>query len=182
MIGILYSCLHPAYFSQECLSYFTSLSDSAWEELRFWETNISKPNGFEISPITPSITTCEVIAGDASGKGLYAAHFSDKNQTVFSRKLKTAEKSERSTYHECLVILGIYTESLSPIFSFRGKQILHLTDNKGVASIFTIDSPKHTLQAMALKVYKVANSLGLKLYFHWRSREDPIMQLVDRGS
>ena len=35
---------------------------------------------------------------------------------------------------------------------------------------------------MALKVYKVANSLGLKLYFHWRSREDPTMQLVDRGS
>ena len=79
----LYSCLHPAYFSQECWSSLTSLSDSAWEELRFWEANISKLNGFAISLITPSITSCEVIAGDASGEGLYAAHFSDKNQTVF---------------------------------------------------------------------------------------------------
>ena len=35
---------------------------------------------------------------------------------------------------------------------------------------------------MALKVYKVANSLGLKLYFHWRTRDDPTMKLVDRGS
>ena len=35
---------------------------------------------------------------------------------------------------------------------------------------------------MALNVYKVANSLGLKLYFHWRSRDDPIIQLVDKGS
>ena len=79
----LYSCLHPAYFSQECWSSYTSLSDSAWEELRFWESNISKLNGFAIAPVTPSITTCEVIAGDASGEGLYAAHFSDKNQMFF---------------------------------------------------------------------------------------------------
>ena len=101
-----------------------------------WESNISKLNGFAIAPVTPSITTCEVIAGDASGKGLYAAHFSDKNSTVFSRKLKTAEKSESSTYDECLVILGIYTESLSPILSFKGEHILHLFDNKGVVSVF----------------------------------------------
>ena len=37
----LYSCLHPAYFSQECWSSYTSLSDLAWEELKFWEANIS---------------------------------------------------------------------------------------------------------------------------------------------
>ena len=83
MTRSLYSCLHPAYFSQECLSSFTSLSDSAWEELRFWESNISKLNGFVIAPVSPSITTCDVIAGDASGEGLNAAHFSDKNKTVF---------------------------------------------------------------------------------------------------
>ena len=35
---------------------------------------------------------------------------------------------------------------------------------------------------MATKVYKVANSLGLKLYFHWKSGEDPTMVLVDKGS
>ena len=107
-----------------------------------------------------------MVAGDASGEGLYAAHFSDKDQTVYSRKLTSAEKSHSSTYCECLVIFGIYTESLSPISSFKGNQILHLTDNKGVVSVFTIGSPKPALQAMALKVYKVANSLGLKLFFH----------------
>ena len=35
---------------------------------------------------------------------------------------------------------------------------------------------------MALKVFKVANSLGMKLFFVWKSRDDPTMQLVDKGS
>ena len=79
-------------------------------------------------------------------------------------------------------MLGIYTESLSQIFPCRCNQILHLTDNKGVVSVFTIGSPKPDLQAVATRVYKVANSLGLKLYFQWKSREDPTMVLVDKGS
>ena len=52
----LYSCLHPAYFSQEHWGSFTSLTDSAWEELQFWESNIVKLNGFAITPVVPSIT------------------------------------------------------------------------------------------------------------------------------
>ena len=121
------------------------------------------------------------MAGDASGKGIYAAHFSNINQTVFSRKLTAAEKNESCTYCECLVILSILTNSLSPIFSFKGQQIMHLTDNKGVVSVFKIVFPKPALQATALKVYKVAKYLNLKLHFHWRTRSDPTMQLVDRG-
>ena len=45
-----------------------------------------KLNGFAISPSIPSIKTCEVVVGDASGESLYTAHFSDINQTVFSKK------------------------------------------------------------------------------------------------
>ena len=97
-------------------------------------------------------------------------------------KLKPAEKSESSAYRECLVILVIFTENLSPISSFKGKQILHFTDNKGVVSVFTIGSPKPALQAMTVKVFKAANSLGMKLFFHWKSRDDPTMQLVNKGS
>ena len=82
MTRSLYSCLNPAYFSPECWSSQLSLSALAMEKLVFWKNNIHKLNGFAISPITPSITTCEVVAGDASGEGLYAAHISDKNQTV----------------------------------------------------------------------------------------------------
>ena len=80
------------------------------------------------------------------------------------------------------MILGIYTDSQSPIGLFKGKRILHFTDNKGVVSVFTIGSTKPDLQAMAVKVFQVANSLGMKLFFHWKSRDDPTMQLVDRGS
>ena len=133
-------------------------------------------------PIVPSITKCEVFAGDASGEGLYAAHFSGVNNTIYSRKLTLFEKSLSSTHRECLVILGIYTDSQSPIALFRGKRILHFTDNKGVVSVFTIGSTKPALQAMAVKVFQVANSLGLKLFFLWKSRDDPTMQIVDKGS
>ena len=79
MTRSLYFFLHPAFFSSERWDSITSLSSLALEELDFWESNIHKLNGFAISPITPTITTCEVVAGDASGDGLYAAHFLDKN-------------------------------------------------------------------------------------------------------
>ena len=70
---------------------------------------------------------------------------------VYSRKLTFAEKSYSSTHREYLVILGIYTESLSPISSFKGNQILHLTDNKGVVLAFTIGSPKPALKQWQLR-------------------------------
>ena len=69
----LYKCLEPAYISG--WGSLTSLTDSAREELVFWEANLSKLNGFVISPVTPSIASCEIVAGDASGCGLYAAKF-----------------------------------------------------------------------------------------------------------
>ena len=150
MTRSLYDCLDPAYFSRERWAALTSLSNLAKEELQFWEFNIKKLNGFAISPVIPSITKCEVIGGDSSGEGLYAAHFSDVNNTIYSRKLTLFEQSQSSTFRECLVILGIYTDSHGPISLFKGRQILHLTYNKGVVSIFTIGSPKPALQAMAL--------------------------------
>ena len=47
---------------------------------------------------------------------------------------------------------------------------MHLTDNKGVVSVFTIGYPKKYLQSMAVKVYMAANKLNLKLHFSCRSR------------
>ena len=85
MTRYLYSCLQPAYTANKKWNSVTSLTESAREELFFWEFNIVKLNGFAISPVTPSITTCEIIAGDASGEGLYAARFSDKNETIFQK-------------------------------------------------------------------------------------------------
>ena len=70
MTRYLYSCFHAAYFSKERWGSLTSLSALAWEELKFWISYIVKLNGFAISPSTPSITTCEIVAGDASDEGL----------------------------------------------------------------------------------------------------------------
>ena len=98
MTQSLYDCLDPAYYSRERWAASTSLSNLAKEELQFWELNIKKLNGFAISPVIPSITKCEVIAGDASGEGLYAAHFSGVNNTIYSRKLTLFEQSQSSTF------------------------------------------------------------------------------------
>ena len=158
-----------------------TLSDSAREELVFWEKNLRKLNGFAISPITPSIASCEIIAGDASGCGLYAAKFSGSNDTIYSRKLTPSEMAESSTFRECLTIFGIYTDkSSSQIHKFSRRNILHLTDNKGVVSVFSIGSPRPKLQSMAVAVYRAANRLNLKLFFEWKPRTDPLLKLVAR--
>ena len=143
-----------------------------------YQTGGNCPNE-NFSPVTPSITTCEIIAGDASGVGLYAAKFYGKQQTVYSRKLTNNERSESSTYRECLTILGIYTDSSSPIHLFKRREILHLTDNKGVVSVFTIGLPRPKLQSMAVAVFKAANRLNLRLYFQWKPRTDPLLVIVD---
>ena len=98
MTRSLYACLQPIYCSGERWAASTSLSDLAKEELHFWESNIKKLNGFAISPVIPSITKCEEIVGDASGEGLYAAHFSGVDNTVYSRELTLFEISQYSTY------------------------------------------------------------------------------------
>merc|ERR1711954_561098 len=100
MTRSLYTFLNPAYFSKERWAAVTSLSNPAKEELQFWESNIKKLNGFAITPVIPSITKCEVIAGYASGEGLYAAHFLGVNNTVYSRKLTLQQISQSSTYLE----------------------------------------------------------------------------------
>ena len=85
----LYSCLKPAYLKG--WDSVTSLTDTARDELIFWESNIANLNRF-------AIATCEIVAEDASGEELYAAKFSDKNETIYSRKLTAKEKNESSSF------------------------------------------------------------------------------------
>ena len=59
---------------------------------------------------------------------------------------------------------------------------MHVTDNKGVETIFQIGSPVEALQKMAVKVYMAANRLNITLFFQWKSRNEQIMQIVDRVS
>ena len=61
---------------------------------------------------------------------------------MMSRKFTTFEQKQSSTFRESLVVLDLYTKSSSPIVKFKRQQIMHLTDNKGVVSVFTIDLPK----------------------------------------
>lgn len=47
---------------------------------------------------------------------------------------------------------------------------------------FTLGSTKPTAHLVALIVYKVANSWEWIFHFHWRTKECPTIQLVDKGS
>ena len=123
----------------------TLLSEATLDDLVFWGHNIVKLNNFSISPTTPSITTCKLVVRMLDGEGLYAASFLDKNKTLFSRQMSASKRNESSTYRECLVILDIYMNSNRPIFSFKGQQIMHLTDNKDVVAVFMKGSPKKKL-------------------------------------
>ena len=88
----LYKCLSPAHNTMEKWESNTSLSSEAKVELDFWRTKIKKLNSFSIDTVIPlPITACEVVAGDASGDGSYSAEFSDKNETLMSRKFTAFE-------------------------------------------------------------------------------------------
>ena len=134
----LYKCLGPAHNTPEEWNANTSLSVEAKVELDFWRSKIKKLNGFSIKPFIPSITMCELVAGDASGEGSYMAKFSDKSETLLSRKFTEFERQQSSTYRESCGVCDLYTTANSPIVKFKGQQIMHVTDNQGVAAIFRL--------------------------------------------
>ena len=92
----LYKCLSPAHNSLEKWNANTSLSSEAKVELEFWRSKIKKLNGFSIKPVIPSITMCELVAGDASREGSYMVKFSDKSKTLLSRKFTEFERQQSS--------------------------------------------------------------------------------------
>ena len=110
------------------------------------------------------------------------AKFSDNSKTLLSRKFTAFKRRQSSTYRESLGVCDLYTTVDSSIVRFKGQQILHITDNKGVETIFQIGSPVEALQKMAVKVYLAANRLNITLFFQWRPRSDPLMMIVDKGS
>ena len=120
-----------------------------------------KLNGFAIKPVIPSITSCQLVAGDASGIGTYMAKFSDESETLLSRQFTAFERRQSSTYRESLGVCDLYSCVDSSIVRFKGQQILHVTDNQGVETIFQIGSPVEALQKMAVKVYLAANRLNI---------------------
>ena len=122
------------------------------------------------------------MAGDASGVGTYMAKFSDKSETLLSRQFTAFERRQSSTYRESLGVCDLYSTVDSSIVRFKGQQILHVTDNQGVETIFQIGSPVEALQKMAVKVYLAANRLNITLFFLWKPRSDPLMMIVDKGS
>ena len=121
------------------------------------------------------------MAGDASGFGTYMAKFSDNSETLLSRKF-TAFERRQSSYRESQGVCDLYSTVDSSIVRFKGQQILHVTDNKGVETIFQIGSPVETLQKMAVKGYLAANQLNITLFFLWRPRSDPLIMIVYKGS
>ena len=155
----------------------------AKEELGFWIKNISDLNGYAISPEYPSVTTCRVIAGDASGVGLFVAEITSGDRTIATRRFTDFEMHQSSTYRECIVVRDVYSISQgSKGQQFSGSQVMHITDNKGVVAVFTIGSPVKALQAIALDVFRACNHFGIHVQFLWQPRDTPLMQLVDRGS
>merc|ERR1712074_181624 len=144
------------------------------EELKFWIDKIRSLNGFPLSPKFPSLTSCKITAGDASGIGYYSAEFSNSSETLVTRRFTNEEISGSSTFRECLVVWDTFFSSDSR-FKFSNSTVVHYTDNQGVVSIFTKGSPKEGLQKMALDVFLSCNQLGIKIHFVWKPRDDPMM-------
>ena len=144
MTRSLCQCLLPAYQGELGWESDTQLSGAACEELKFWIDNIRSINGFPLSPKFPSLTSCKITAGDASGTGYYSAEFSNSSETLVTRKFTDEEISGSSTFRECLVVWDTFFASDSR-FKFSNSTVVHYTDNQGVVSIFTKGSMKEKL-------------------------------------
>ena len=157
----MYACLRPAYNEEELgWDLDTFLSED------FYIRNISNLHIFAISPGFPLITTWRMNARVAIGVGLYVAKFTSGSKTIAMRQFLNIYICQSSIFRECLVIQDIYSfPSASKIGQLFDFQVINITDNQEVVSIFTIGSPKKYLQKLALDVFRSCNLLNNNLSF-----------------
>ena len=65
---------------------------------------------------------------------------------------------------------------------FKGKTVLHLSNNQGVRAIINKGSSKCALVEMARKIFLACRRNKIVLIANWESREAEIMATADLGS
>ena len=121
-----------------------------------------------------------MLAGDASGVGLYLYKSTGDQATLLSAAMSQQESQQSSTFREVLVFHRFYTSLEAS--RFRGQTLLHLTDNQGAASILAKGSRVEAIHNMAVEVFLACQKLEISLHTQWRRRSEEEMVVADRGS
>ena len=66
--------------------------------------------------------------------------------------------------------------------NWRGKSILHYTDNAAAARILSYGSRNPEIQRMVFEITLKCRNLGISISADWMSREEEEMKLADLGS
>jgi hypothetical protein len=151
-------------------------------------------NGFPFDgkEVVPAVDT--VYASDASEFGLgvisvrcgmaemHTSHSANCESALITKRLFSAEEAElSSTHRELTALLVVYTDQ-GLLAKLRGKNVAHLTDNKGTAAIMAVGSPVSSLQQMAVSIFQSCRDFQVRLRVHWRRRSDPRMEAADARS
>ena len=158
------------------------LSDQAREELQWWLANLEKINGFNMkTDVSISPLFCsQVLHGDASGTGVFLGQLRDNRETLLSEPFNETEREKSSTFREVAVFHKFYKSD--QVENWRGKSILHYTDNAAVARILSYGSRNPEIQRMVFEITIICRNLGISISADWMSREEEEMKLADLGS
>ena len=165
-----------------CPSYkmYYNLPEDVREELSFWIENIQELNGYPINPSLSQAETRVMVVTDASGEGAFGYEMSDKYKVLLRKAFSEEEKRASSTVRELLALKFIYTSSLAD--PWRGRRILHLTDNQAVVAITQNGSSSVHLQKIAVEIFRSCREKKIELLVEWRSRDNYLLVHADIGS
>ena len=157
------------------------LTEMAWFELNWWDSNLSQVSKFPIREGLSSTPVSYETASDASGVGHFSYLVGGSSTTLASRAFTEEEQLQSSTWRELLSVHETWTRP-EVLARFEGSRVAHYTDNKAVAAILHAGSRNTRLQPMVVEVVLALRGARIVMEAVWRSREEGVIQWADRGS
>ena len=162
--------------------YYITMTSGAKREMSWWVENLQQlsDQGREVQP-SPSLTLVDhQLAGDASGVGLYLMQSSGDRCTLISESLSSEDVDTSSAHREILVFHKFYCSSKAD--RYRGRTLVHFSDNMATVSILKKGSRVPALHNMAVDIFLACKAKGITLHPAWKRRSEEEMVVADRGS
>ena len=153
------------------------VSEEAKSELQFWLTNLDHFNG---QGIWRSASAVRVVYSDASSSG-FGGYIVEHGQHFAHGQWREDEIDTSSTWRELTAVARVLQAVANKMV---GHRVRWFTDNQNVVKIVTVGSRKPALQAVAVRIFRLAWENSISLEPEWIPREenkiaDYVSRIVD---
>ena len=132
------------------------ISQESQAEVQFWRFNFDI-GGYSIWSPSPKVEVTTYSDASGQGWGGFAVQLSDK----VARGSWSREESEKSSMFREVTAIRHVLESFAGLV--RGKDVLHLTDNRNVDIVLPVGSRNKELHMEAVAVYRLCQEVGMRL-------------------